>query len=76
MEELVQIINSFQELDVETGLAIKKSFVEETFKKDQLIIVEGKICDKIYLINQGRLEDFVLKMVWKLPNGFIQIVSL
>ena len=61
MEELIQIINSFQELDVETGLAIKKSFVEETFKKDQFIIVEGKICDKIYFIKSGAVRRFYIE---------------
>lgn len=61
MEELIQIINSFQELDVETGLAIKKSFVEETFKKDQFIIVEGKICDKIYFIKSGAIRRFCIE---------------
>lgn len=61
MEELIQIINSFQELDLETGLAIKRGFVEETFKKDQFVIVEGKICDKIYFIKSGAVRRFCIE---------------
>lgn len=61
MEELIQIINSFQELDVETVLAIERSFVEETFKKDRFIIVEGKICGKIYFIKSGAVRRFCVE---------------
>ncbi|KAF2340443.1 Crp/Fnr family transcriptional regulator, partial [Flavobacterium nitrogenifigens] len=58
MEELIQIINSFERLDLETELAIRKSFVEETFKKSELIIEEDKICDKIYFIKMGAVRRF------------------
>ncbi|MDQ8014507.1 MAG: Crp/Fnr family transcriptional regulator [Flavobacterium nitrogenifigens] len=61
MEELIQIINSFERLDLETELAIRKSFVEETFKKGELIIEEDKICDKIYFIKMGAVRRFCIE---------------
>ncbi|MXO07494.1 Crp/Fnr family transcriptional regulator [Flavobacterium sp. HBTb2-11-1] len=61
MEELIRIINSFQELDLETERAIKGSFVEETFKKDEFIIEEGKICRKIYFIKSGAVRRFCIE---------------
>ncbi|WP_149229138.1 hypothetical protein [Flavobacterium nitrogenifigens] len=62
MEELIQIINSFERLDLETELAIRKSFVEETFKKSELIIEEDKICDKIYFIKMGAVRRFCISI--------------
>ncbi len=56
MTELINVIKSFQELDLDTENAIKYYFVEEKFKKDEFIIREGKICTKIILLN---LELFV-----------------
>lgn len=58
MDELIRIINSFQELDLETELAVKKYFVLEKFKKDEIVIQEGKICDKIYFIQSGVVRRF------------------
>ena len=48
MTKLINVINSFQELDYETEEAIKKYFILEKFKKDEFIIEEGKICKKVY----------------------------
>ncbi|MFH7017845.1 Crp/Fnr family transcriptional regulator [Flavobacterium sp. FlaQc-47] len=61
MTELINVINSFQELDLETENAIKYYFVEEKFKKDELIIQEGKICNKIYFIKSGTVRRFCIE---------------
>lgn len=58
MKQLIDTINSFQELDLETESAVRKYFVEEEFKKDQFIIQEGKVCDKIYFIKSGTIRRF------------------
>ncbi|WP_316636453.1 Crp/Fnr family transcriptional regulator [uncultured Flavobacterium sp.] len=61
MTELINIINSFQELDVETEEAIHKYFIVEKFKKDELIIQEGRICNKVYFIKSGIVRRFCLE---------------
>ncbi|AWK03134.1 Crp/Fnr family transcriptional regulator [Flavobacterium crocinum] len=58
MDELIRIINSFQELDLETELAVRKYFVLEKFKKDEIVIQGGKICDKVYFIQSGTVRRF------------------
>lgn len=58
MKQLIDVINSFQELDDETEQAIKKYFVIEKYKKDEFIIEEGKICRKIYFIKSGTVRRF------------------
>lgn len=61
MTELINVINSFQELDFETEQAIHKYFTIEKFKKDVLIIEEGRICNKIYFIKSGTVRRFCLE---------------
>ena len=61
MEELIHIINSFQELDLETEHVIKRSFVEETFNKGEFLAEEGKICAKIYFIKSGAVRRFCVE---------------
>jgi signal-transduction protein with cAMP-binding, CBS, and nucleotidyltransferase domain len=58
MIELIKVINSFQDLDLETEKAIEKYFVVEKFKKDELIVEEGKICRKVYFIKFGAIRRF------------------
>ncbi|SFD76333.1 Crp/Fnr family transcriptional regulator [Flavobacterium phragmitis] len=58
MDELIGIINSFQELDLETELAVRKYFVLENFKRDEFVVKEGKICNKVYLIQSGAVRRF------------------
>ncbi|MFD2939425.1 Crp/Fnr family transcriptional regulator [Flavobacterium notoginsengisoli] len=58
MDELIQIIKTFQELDLETEVAIRKYFIPENFKKGDFVIREGKICDKIYFIKSGAVRRF------------------
>jgi signal-transduction protein with cAMP-binding, CBS, and nucleotidyltransferase domain len=58
MVELIQVINSFQELDLETEDAVKNYFVIEKFKKGEFIVEEGKICRKIYFIKVGAIRRF------------------
>lgn len=61
MRELLDVINSFQEIDFETENAIRKYFVEESFKKNEFVVCEGKICDKIYFIKSGAIRRFCLE---------------
>lgn len=61
MIELINVINNFQELDFETEQAIKKYFVEETFRKNEIIIHDGKICNKVYFIKSGAVRRFCLE---------------
>ena len=61
MTELINVINSFQELDYETEEAVKKYFILEKFRKDESIIGEGKICKKIYFIKSGAIRRFSLE---------------
>lgn len=60
MTELLRIINSFQELDLETEEAVRKYFVEERFQKNEYIICEGKVCSKVYFIKSGLVRRFCL----------------
>jgi signal-transduction protein with cAMP-binding, CBS, and nucleotidyltransferase domain len=61
MTELINVIKSFQELDFETEQAIHKYFIVEKFKKEELIIQEGKICSKVYFIKSGTVRRFCLE---------------
>ena len=61
MTELISVINSFQKLDFETEEAVKKYFVTEKFRKDEFIIEEGKICNKVYFIESGAIRRFSLE---------------
>lgn len=42
MEQLIDVINDFQKLDLETEEAIKKYFIIEKFKKNEFIVKQGK----------------------------------
>jgi len=61
MIELLSVINSFQQLDIETEQAIRESFIEEKFRKGEFIISEGKICSKIYFIKSGLVRRFCVE---------------
>ena len=61
MTELIDVINSFQKLDLETEKAVLKYFVEEKFKKNEFIIEEGKICKKVYFIKSGVVRRFCIE---------------
>ncbi|WP_337966437.1 hypothetical protein [uncultured Flavobacterium sp.] len=50
MTELIDVISSFQVMDFETEQAIRKYFIVEKLKKNELIIQEGRICNKVYFI--------------------------
>jgi hypothetical protein len=60
MIELIRFINMIQKLDQETEEAIKKSHVEETFKKDEFSVEAGKICSKVVFIKSGLLRRFFI----------------
>lgn len=61
MMELLNMINSFQQLDLETEKAVRRYFVKEKFQKGEFIITEGKICSKIYFIKSGLVRRFCLE---------------
>lgn len=61
MDELIQIINGFQQLDSETEFAIRKYFVHENFKRGEFVVREGKICDKVYFIKSGAIRRFCIE---------------
>ncbi|MCC9061899.1 Crp/Fnr family transcriptional regulator [Flavobacterium piscisymbiosum] len=61
MTELLSVINSFQELDLETEEMVRKYFIEEKFQKNEFIITEGKICSKIYFIRSGLVRRFCVE---------------
>ncbi|KAF2333266.1 Crp/Fnr family transcriptional regulator [Flavobacterium daemonense] len=58
MNELIGVINDFQKLDSETESAIRRLFVEEKFMKNEFIIEERKICNKVYFIKSGAVRRF------------------
>lgn len=61
MIELLNVINNFQELDLETEQAVRKYFIKEEFKKNEFILCEGKVCSKIYFIKSGLVRRFCVK---------------
>lgn len=61
MTELLRVISSFQELDLETEQAVRKYFVEEKFQRGEFVISEGKICSKIYFIKSGLVRRFYVE---------------
>jgi signal-transduction protein with cAMP-binding, CBS, and nucleotidyltransferase domain len=60
MIELIQFINKFQQLDNETEEAVKKFYVEETYKKDEYIVEAGNICTKVIFIKSGLVRRFFI----------------
>lgn len=58
MTELIDIIKGFQELDLETEEAIRKYFIIETFRKNEFIVHQGKVCTKVYFIQSGSVRRF------------------
>lgn len=61
MTELLKYINSFQKLDAETELSVRKYFVKETLKKNAFIVEEGEICSKVCFIQSGLVRRFYIK---------------
>jgi CRP-like cAMP-binding protein len=60
MNELLRFIDGFQEMDAKTVEAIRRYFVKETFKKDQFLVEEGKICSKVYFVQSGLIRRFYM----------------
>lgn len=58
MTELIAFINTFQKIDSKTEEAVREFFREESFKKNDFIIEEGKVCSKIYFIKSGLVRRF------------------
>jgi CRP-like cAMP-binding protein len=61
MTALIDVIYSFQVMDFETEKAICKYFIVEKLKKNELIIQEGRICNKVYFIKCGAVRRFCLE---------------
>jgi len=61
MIELINFIKRFQELDHETEQAIIKCHKEESYKKDEFIVEEGKICSKVVFIKSGLVRRFFIQ---------------
>lgn len=61
MIELIRFINQFEKLDPETEEAIKNYFEEVTFRKNEFIVEEGRICTKINFIKSGLVRRFYLQ---------------
>jgi CRP-like cAMP-binding protein len=60
MRDLLDYINSFQKLDSETEQVVQSLFVEEKFKKDDLLVEAGKICTKVFFINTGFVRRYII----------------
>ncbi|WP_163410190.1 Crp/Fnr family transcriptional regulator [Flavobacterium ajazii] len=60
MTELIQFINRFQQLDDATINAIKNSFEEHLFKKNEYLLKEGEFCSKIFFIKTGLIRRFYI----------------
>ena len=55
---LINFVKTFSELNDEDEVLIQKYFQKETFKKNEIILNAGEICQKIYFINKGILRTF------------------
>lgn len=60
MTEIIQFINHFQQLDNATIKAIKNSFEERLYKKNDYLLKEGEICSKIFFIKTGLVRRFYI----------------
>lgn len=61
MKELIRFISKFQELDSETEQAVKDSFVEETYKKDDFFLKAGEVCTKVTFIKSGLVRRYYMQ---------------
>ncbi len=61
MEELINYLNGFQKLDLETEQAVRKYFVQETFKKKDFLVKEGSVCSKVYFIKSGLIRRYYVE---------------
>lgn len=55
---LINFVKTFSELNDEDEVLIQKYFQKETFKKNEIILNAGEICQKIYFVNKGILRTF------------------
>ena len=61
MNELIKYINRFQQTDAETEHAIKNFFVEEAYKKNDILLQEGEICNKAIYIKSGLIRRYYIQ---------------
>lgn len=61
MIELFAEMEKIQKLDFETKELIKLYFFEEKFKKEEFILAQGKVCEKIYFIKSGVVRRFYME---------------
>lgn len=60
MIELIRFISKFQQLNNETEEAVKRLFLEETYKKDEYLVESGKVCSKVFFIKSGFVRRFFM----------------
>ncbi len=60
MTELIEFISRYVELDFETEQVILECFETEVYKKNEFILVEGKICSKVSFIKSGLVRRFYM----------------
>ena len=58
MDELLNFIKQYQNLDKQTEEAVLNNFDTEEFEKDEFILKEGKICSKISFIKSGLVRRY------------------
>ncbi|WP_192348302.1 Crp/Fnr family transcriptional regulator [Algoriphagus sp. Y33] len=58
MKELIQFIGDFQHLDQVTTEAVKNSFQERLYKRNDYLLKEGETCSKIFFIKTGLVRRF------------------
>lgn len=61
MIELFKEMEKIQKLDFETKELITLSFVEQRFNKEEIIVAQGKVCEKIYFIKSGVVRRFYIE---------------
>jgi CRP-like cAMP-binding protein len=70
MTELIRFISNIQQLDFETEKAIKRYFIEKTFKKDEYLVEAGKTCFSVFFIKSGFIRKFIINNGEEVTNWF------
>ncbi|HEX2919785.1 MAG TPA: cyclic nucleotide-binding domain-containing protein [Bacteroidales bacterium] len=60
MQQLIDFINRYTDLDTESIQALKRNVEFETFSRNQFILNEGRTCNKVWFIKSGMVRKFHL----------------
>ena len=60
MEQLIDYINKYTKLDKDAIAELEKRAEIETYKKGELVLDVGKVCNKIWYIKSGMVRKFHL----------------